>query len=242
MHCHHHSHHHGHHQAQCGHHAHHHHAHHHHAHHHLAGGEHDALHHAARRGYRGGHAGHQGGWSDGDGAGFSRFRGRRLVNGETLRLLILKLLEDGPRHGYDLIKAFEELTQGHYSPSPGIVYPALTFLEEADYTLAERDAAKKVYSLTEAGRSFLAEHAGDAEAAIDGLKKFGEHAEHQKEMFRARRDRDLPGVIPEVNEARRALKKAILGAIEGGEDTQKRLAAILNKAAEDIARSDVDLG
>lgn len=236
MHCHHHSHHHGHHQAHCGHHAHHHHAHRH------GDVSHDPFHHAARKGYRGGHAGHHGGWGDEDDAGFSRFRGRRLVNGETLRLLILKLLEDGPRHGYDLIKAFEELTKGHYSPSPGIVYPALTFLEEADYTVAEKDAAKKVYSLTEAGRSFLAEHAADAEAAIDGLKRFGEHAEHQKEMMRARRDRDLPGVIPEVNEARRALKKAILGAIEGGEEAQKRLADILNKAAEDIARSDVDLG
>ena len=78
------------------------------------------------------------GWGpgpEGGGGGWSRF-GRMLAQGD-LKLLALALIAEQPRHGYELIKLVEEKTSGWYSPSPGVVYPTLTFLEEAGYVTAE---------------------------------------------------------------------------------------------------------
>jgi hypothetical protein len=62
--------------------------------------------------------------------GFHGFRSGRKLGGDDLQLVILALLEQKPRHGYEIIKALEELSGGFYSPSPGTIYPALTYLEE----------------------------------------------------------------------------------------------------------------
>ena len=79
-------------------------------------------------------------------------RGRPLGQGD-LRYLLLHLLAERPRHGYDLIKAVEELTGGAYVPSPGVVYPTLTLLEELGYAeVAEPGSGKKLYSLTAVAR------------------------------------------------------------------------------------------
>ena len=76
-----------------------------------------------------------GGWEGGDwSAEFGRGRGgrgkRRMFESGELRLVLLKLIADQPRHGYDLIRAIEELTHGSYAPSPGVVYPTLTMLQD----------------------------------------------------------------------------------------------------------------
>ena len=63
-----------------------------------------------------------------------------------------------PSHGYEIIKALEEKSSGFYSPSPGVIYPTLTFLEEAGYVTAATEGNKKVYSITQAGRDYLAEN------------------------------------------------------------------------------------
>jgi len=72
--------------------------------------------------------------------------GRMLADGD-LKLITLSLLAEAPRHGYDIIKALEERTSGIYSPSPGVVYPTLTFLEEAGYAASAADGNKKVFSI-----------------------------------------------------------------------------------------------
>jgi DNA-binding PadR family transcriptional regulator len=83
---------------------------------------------------------------------------RRFEKGH-LKYLVLRLLGERPRHGYDLIRAFEERFGGHYVPSPGVLYPALQLLEDMGYVRAQAEDGRKVYSITEAGRQFLvAEH------------------------------------------------------------------------------------
>ena len=146
--------------------------------------------------------------------------GRMLASGD-LRLVALYLIEEQPRHGYDLIKAIEDRSGGFYAPSPGVVYPALTFLAKAGEQMQRfREFAKADWS---AGRD-------DAAAPDSG------HANA------ADADRDLKGVVPELNDARRALKVAIKTVRRGSEDQQHRAAAILRRAAADIeALSDEDV-
>jgi DNA-binding PadR family transcriptional regulator len=92
---------------------------------------------------------------------------RRMFEGGELRLVLLLLIEGQPRHGYDLIREIEARTGGAYSPSPGIVYPTLTLLEELGQIEAQvAEGVKKLYAVTEAGRAHLAENRADAEAAL----------------------------------------------------------------------------
>ena len=119
----------------------------------------------------------------GDGPGDRGFRGggggrgprggrRRMFGSGELRLVLLKLIADEPRHGYDLIRAVEALTQGEYAPSPGVVYPTLTML--ADMGLIEEVAAegsRKAFAATDEGRAHLETNAGDVEALFDRLEE-----------------------------------------------------------------------
>lgn len=81
----------------------------------------------------------------------SRGRARR---GEA-RYILLDVLRDGPKHGYEMIKTLEERSSGQYIPSPGTVYPTLQYLEDQGLVRAEQDAERRVYQLTEAGRTEL---------------------------------------------------------------------------------------
>ncbi len=198
------------------------------------------------RGPRGG----RGGWGGG------AFRvGKMLADGD-LRLIVLALLAEGPRHGYEIIKALEEKSSGVYSPSPGVVYPTLTYLEEVGYATALAEGSKKVYSITDSGRTYLEQNREVADMAISGIEKFGKKMAQARAWWEGQRrgeehaapDRDIPGVIPEVNDARRELKAAIAEKLEASEAEQQRVAAVLRKAAEDIRRpdtkptDDIDLG
>ncbi|WP_010164129.1 PadR family transcriptional regulator [Sphingomonas sp. PAMC 26617] len=110
------------------------------------------------RGFGGGGGfGGRGGHEHGEGRGS---RGRRMFDGGELRLVLLKLIADEPRHGYDLIRRIEELTGGAYAPSPGVVYPTLTLLDDMDLIAARQaEGAKKLFEVTEAGTQHLAENA-----------------------------------------------------------------------------------
>jgi DNA-binding PadR family transcriptional regulator len=221
-----------------------------------------------RFGQWGGPGGFGAGFTGGNWGGVGdNFRvGRMLASGD-LRLVALYFIEEQPRHGYDLIKAIEEKTRGLYSPSPGIVYPALTFLEEAGYVTSSAEGNKKLYTITDEGRAHLAENREAVQSTLNFLGSAGERMhEWRQKAERASRehgwwddrpreerggprrteppqDRDIPEVLPEVNEARRALKAAIADVLENGdEDAQRRIADVLRKAAEAIRRRDVDLG
>ncbi len=105
-----------------------------------------------------------------------------------LRLVLLKLVSDEPRHGYELIKAIEELTEGSYSPSPGTIYPTLSLLEdEGAIAPAAGDETRKAYAATEAGQAELEDRAEEVKALFERLSGHGEHrrAFATPEMFRA---------------------------------------------------------
>ena len=88
-----------------------------------------------------------------------------MFDAGALRLVVLGLIAEEPRHGYDIIKALEAKFQGAYSPSPGAIYPMLQMLEEADLVVSEADGNKRRYAITEQGKAYLAGECGRAGAA-----------------------------------------------------------------------------
>ncbi len=102
------------------------------------------------------------------------WRGGRMFEQGGLKFVILRLLDEKPRHGYDIIKELEERSSGRYTPSPGTVYPTLTMLEEMGFaTGTVEEGGKKVYSITDAGRQHLAENKGTVDEVIDRLAQVG---------------------------------------------------------------------
>jgi DNA-binding PadR family transcriptional regulator len=98
---------------------------------------------------------HPFGWA-GRGGGRHGYRAGRVFEQGDLRLVLLKLIGEKPRHGYELIKAVEEQVGGVYSPSPGVVYPTLTLLEDLGYAkVEEAEGGKKLYAITPEGQAFL---------------------------------------------------------------------------------------
>ncbi|QNE33316.1 PadR family transcriptional regulator [Sphingomonas sp. NBWT7] len=142
-----------------------------------------------------------------------------------LRLVLLKLVGDEPRHGYDVIKSLEELTSGGYAPSPGIIYPTLTMLTETgQLSSAEDGEGRKRFTITDAGRTQLAEN-GDAVTKLMGrLSTFGER--HQQ------------GGGMTVRRAMMKLRSAVQDRLDRGEaDDQlvKQIAAVIDDSAKKVA-------
>jgi DNA-binding PadR family transcriptional regulator len=122
------------------------------------------------------------GWGsgpDGEGAGRRGRGGRsRLFASGELRLVVLALVGEQPRHGYELIKAIEELAGGAYAPSPGVVYPTLNLLTDEGLIIEHAgDGARKAYEVTEAGRKELDGRAEELERLIARLKAMGDEGE-----------------------------------------------------------------
>jgi DNA-binding PadR family transcriptional regulator len=84
-------------------------------------------------------------------------RGERIFHKGDFKYIILDMLKDKPRHGYEIIRELENQFNGFYAPSPGAVYPTLQYLEEMEYVTSEVQDGKKIYTITETGRSFLVE-------------------------------------------------------------------------------------
>ena len=93
------------------------------------------------------------------------------------------LLEGQAAHGYELIKTIEERSGGFYSPSPGMIYPALTFLEEVGYAQSEHESTRKLYRITSEGRSHLSDHRVTADAILDALTRIGRRMDDVRDAF-----------------------------------------------------------
>ena len=168
-----------------------------------------------------------GDWGDWSGRRHGGGRGRRRVfdSGE-LRLVLLKLLADQPRHGYDLIRAVEELTHGAYAPSPGVVYPTLTLLQ--DMGLIEEQAAegaRKAFAASDEGKAHLAEKADEVEALLARLEGLGS-------------DQRKAGGAPIKRSVANLLQALWHRATSDDMDEEKlhEIAAILDEAARKIER------
>ncbi|HYC08770.1 MAG TPA: PadR family transcriptional regulator [Steroidobacteraceae bacterium] len=163
------------------------------------------------------------------GMGGRAFRaGRRLASGD-LQLVLLALLADRPSHGYELIKALEERSGGFYSPSPGMVYPALTWLEEVGYASVAAEGAKKLYSITESGRAYLSENQDAADAMLDQLEHIGRKMARVREIFGGHEEEDEI-----IGAARDELRQALRAKRGAPAEEKSRIAAILKEAAARI--------
>ncbi|HUC69235.1 MAG TPA: PadR family transcriptional regulator [Stellaceae bacterium] len=195
----------------------------------------------AGRHHRGGRGfGHfAGGFMGGLGWGGQGFRTGRKLAAADLQLLILALLAEKPSHGYELIKALEERSGGFYSPSPGVIYPALTYLEEIGYATVEVEGAKKRYRITEAGRHQLEQNRAAVDAMLSELARIGGKMERVRRAFAGD---DAPeadeGFDPrgseELHAARRALKQALHQKHHCSPEEARRIADILRRAAAEI--------
>jgi len=177
------------------------------------------------------------GFVGGMGMGGRAFRaGRRLASGD-LQLVLLALLAERPSHGYELIKALEERSGGFYVPSPGMVYPALTWLEEMGYAAVSAEGAKKLYSITDAGRAFLRDNQEAADAMLAQLERFGRKMGRVREIFDGLDEAEEAGDSQEIHAARRNLKRALYERRDATAEEKRRIAAILNAAAVEIRGS-----
>ncbi|MEQ9609210.1 MAG: PadR family transcriptional regulator [Kiloniellaceae bacterium] len=152
-----------------------------------------------------------------------RGSGRIFDHGE-LRLVVLTLIAERPRHGYDIIKAIEDRLAGSYSPSPGVIYPTLTLLEELGHATVEESDGKKLYAITEDGRAYLAAQQPAVDAALARMTTG--HEGHG-------------GRPPQIVRAMENLKMALrLRQRQGrlSEDELQRIAEILDTAALAIER------
>ena len=158
------------------------------------------------------------------GSGGASWRGRRrqwFASGD-MKYVILKLLKDKPRHGYEVMKELEERMHGCYSPSPGTVYPTLQWLEDEGLVSAKDVEGKKVYEITEAGRAFLEDHRDVVEDIFDRVREAVE--------------RTVGGSMADVNRAMKDLMKGVYrtGWRSADDETRRKLAEIIRKAVEQV--------
>jgi DNA-binding PadR family transcriptional regulator len=167
-----------------------------------------------------------GGWGAGGGPRGRHWKGRtgRLFEQGDLKYVILRLLEEKPRHGYEIIKELEGRFGGSYVPSPGTVYPTLTMLEDLGYARAvPEEGGKKVYEITDEGRKYLAEHSTTVDDIFERIAKFVEGFT------------DTP--MMELNQAFQRLARTTYKTATGhlGEkEMLERLRDIIRRAADEV--------
>jgi DNA-binding PadR family transcriptional regulator len=167
------------------------------------------------------------------GRGGDDFPGARRLSSQDLQLVILALLAEKPAHGYELIKIIEERSEGFYTPSPGVIYPALTYLEEVGHASVAQDGGRKLYSITPQGETFLAEQRGTADAILQALSRIGRRMDEVREAFAGVSDLDADA-SDEMQRARHNLKRALRSKHGSDSAEARRIAAILDRAAAEI--------
>ncbi|MEP6566240.1 MAG: PadR family transcriptional regulator [Mesorhizobium sp.] len=201
------------------------------------------MHMAGKFGGRGGGFGPfgHGGRGGGRGGPGDMFRAGRMLADGDLKLITLSLLAQAPRHGYDIIKALEERTSGIYSPSPGVVYPTLTFLEEAGYAASAADGNKKVFSITEEGQAHLTENREMIDGVLEHLERFGRKMAKARDWFGWNDDGEEGGrrggrgrsdARDEFRAVRHRLRAALGDFVDAPAEKQAEAIAVLEAAAE----------
>ncbi len=162
-------------------------------------------------------------------------RARRMLAQGDLRLIALAFIAEAPRHGYEIIKLVEEKTADWYSPSPGIVYPTLTYLEEAGYVTASTEGSKKLYAITEEGRAYLKANRDLVDVVLDRLSAFGERVNRWRREARSDRE-DRRSLPPLVEATFDHLRETVSKRLEDDAETEASLVEILARAAADLQR------
>jgi DNA-binding PadR family transcriptional regulator len=141
-----------------------------------------------------------------------------------LKYVVLQLLQEKPRHGYEIIKELEERFSGAYSPSPGTVYPTLTMLVDLGFAVArDEEGGKKIYEITDAGRAHLAEHRSTVDDIFERMAEFG------TSLF--------GGKMMDVNRAFADLGRAVYGSAfrrSAEPEVLAKMREVLERAAKEI--------
>ncbi len=151
-----------------------------------------------------------------------RQRRRHWFESGDMKYVILKLVKDKPRHGYEVMKELEDQLQGCYSPSPGTVYPTLQWLEDEGLVIGKDVDGKKVYEITDAGRQFLEEHRDIVDDIFDRVRETV--------------DRALGGGMVGLNRAVGRLVRAVyrVGWKARDDATRERLTQILERVLGEV--------
>ena len=162
-------------------------------------------------------------------------RARRMLAQGDLRLVALAFIAEAPRHGYEIIKLVEEKTADWYSPSPGIIYPTLTYLEEAGYVTAATEGSKKLYTITDTGRAYLEANRDLLNVVLERLAALGDRVKRWRRHFGDDRE-DRGDMPPLVEAAFEHLRRIIRERLESGSETEASVAETLAGAAADLQR------
>ena len=169
--------------------------------------------------------------------GRGRGWGRRVGAGD-LQLVVLHLISQRPRHGYEIIKAIEEMSYGFYAPSPGVIYPALTYLEELGYASVTAEGTKKLYAITPEGQAYLDENRGALDQMFEQVAWVARKMSKLRQAFgggAAEPDEHVSprnGPLAEVwHELRERTTKAI---VEGGAQAEQRVIEVLKRALNEL--------
>jgi len=158
----------------------------------------------------------------GRGGPFARRRGARMFDAGALRLVTLGFIAEEPRHGYDIIKGLHRQFQGAYSPSPGAIYPMLRLLEEAGLVFSHSSGPKRLFTITDAGRAYLAEQREELERIRAQIKAAA-----------------TPIGDSAIGEAIQAFRATLFDKMRGGaltDEQARKLRAALDKAREEISK------
>lgn len=150
-------------------------------------------------------------------------RERRLFDHGELRLVVLALVAERPRHGYEIIKEIEERAGGTYTPSPGVIYPTLTMLEELGHATVTESGGKKQYAITPDGEAVVAQNRAATDGAMGRLRAAGGTG-------------PAPGIVRGMENLRTALRLR-LGRGSLTKDQAEAVAAALDAAALAVERS-----
>lgn len=190
-----------------------------------------------------------GGFFGGAAGAAGGMRAAKMLASGDLQLVILALLQDKPRYGYEIIKALEEHSSGVYTPSPGMVYPALTYLEEVGHANCTTDGKKKLYNITEEGSAHLTENKAGVDETMAELARFGQRlSDFQKQMSDEEQTteqfgRGLRGHMQDWRELKsefrhlkQELREAIFEKVDAPIEEKRRILEVLRQAIHNIRR------
>ena len=195
--------------------------------------------------HRGGHGGRPGGgrgggrhprWGREESDGMEGRMGRLLGHGD-LRYVILSLLEEKPHHGYELIKKLEDLSSGAYTPSPGVIYPTLTFLEEGGFASASTEDNKKLYTITPEGKALVKENLDFVQEILARFAMAGERMSRLKQMMGREEMMDVAKrELSSIRRSMHALKAELFSFVDANKETKQKVAEIIDRAADEIRK------
>jgi DNA-binding PadR family transcriptional regulator len=152
-------------------------------------------------------------------------RGPKMFEAGALRYIVLQMIAEQPRHGYEIIKDIEQRTGGGYAPSPGVIYPLLSMLEDLGHVVVTQDSNKKLHTITAEGQAFLDENRGFVKAIFARMSRSGrERGEH------CGRD---------IKHSLHALKATVVSRVRGeslSAEQLQQIQAILERAADDVQK------